>query len=156
MHIRRTPNRELLADVCGLRLKGKPSILRSLIIHYSTSVVVFTCVGFPVALGGGAEGLGPFPGSGWVTPVGILHFSVVGRHSVISHLRLLSPGRGLRLYFLNWGISVLISLLPFPIFLRNEDSINQSINFNLNSHKHFYSVEKKKLNTFKYIRSRNI
>ena len=30
-------------------------------------------------------------------------------------------------------------------------SINQSINFNLNSHKHYYSVEKKKLNTFKYI-----
>ena len=31
--------------------------------------------------------------------------------------------------------------------------VNQSINFNLNSHKHFYSVEKKKLNTFKYIQS---
>ena len=31
--------------------------------------------------------------------------------------------------------------------------ISQSINFNLNSHRHFYSVEKKKLNTFKYIQS---
>ena len=50
-------------------------------------------------------------------PGGILHFSVVGGRSVISRFRLLSPGRGLRLYFLIWGISVLISLLPFPLFL---------------------------------------
>ena len=68
--------------------------------------------GFPCCPGGG---LGPFPRSGWVTPVGLLHFSVVRGCSVVSRLRLLSPGRGLRLYFLIWGISVLISFLPFPL-----------------------------------------
>ena len=44
-------------------------------------------------------------------------------------------------------LAVLGKSLTFP---------NESINFNLNSHKHFYSVEKKKLNTFKYIQSSNI
>ena len=42
---------------------------------------------------------------------------VVGGHSIISRLRLHPPGRGLRLYSLTWGISVLISLLKFPLFL---------------------------------------
>ena len=81
----------------------------------------------------GCSKLGPFPGSGWVTPIGILHFSVVGGRSVISRLRLLSPGRGLRLYFLNWGISVLISLLPFPLFL--DPTLNETKTANLLSGK---------------------
>ena len=76
-----------------------------------SSVQCYYCYQFPCCPEGG---LRPFPRSGWVTPVGLLHLSVVGGHSVISHLRLLSPGRGLRLYFLIWGISVLILFLPFP------------------------------------------